>query len=99
MRQKLFSLHCFTYFPKATAPQHVVFSGKLSTVIIFKLCTFSVNLWTLCFLSYKSYIPPLREYLQINCEAGNPVSAPGVGGTLIEVAFQPCENCMFLITN
>ena len=39
----------FTHFPKTTAPQHVIFSGKLSTIIIFKLCTFSVNLWTLCF--------------------------------------------------
>ena len=60
MRQKLFSLHCFTYFPKATAPQHVVFPGKLSTIIIFKLSNFSVNLWTLCFLSYKNYKDPLK---------------------------------------
>ena len=58
---KLFSWHCFTHFPKAAAPQHVIFSGKLSTIIIFKLCKFSVNLWTLCFLSYKSYIDPLNH--------------------------------------
>ena len=54
MRRKLFSCYCFTHFPKTTAPQLVVFSGKLSTIIIFKLCKFSVNLWTLCFLSYKT---------------------------------------------
>ena len=46
--------------PKTTAPQHVILSGKLSTIIIFKLCKLSVNLWTLCFLSYKKYIHPLR---------------------------------------
>ena len=50
----------FCSFTKTTAPQHVVFSGKLSTIIIFKLCKFSVNLWSLCFLSYKSYIDPLN---------------------------------------
>ena len=60
MRRKLFSWHCFTHFPKTTAPQHVILSGKLSTIIIFKLCKFSVNLWTLCFLSYKSYNDPLK---------------------------------------
>ena len=64
MRQKLFSLHCFTHFPKTTAPQHVAFSGKLSTIIIFKLCKFSVNLWTLCFLSYKSYMDTLKNKTQ-----------------------------------
>ena len=61
LRRKLFSWHCFTHFSKTTAPQHVIFSGKLSTIIIFKLCKFSVNLWTLCFLSYKSYIDPLNH--------------------------------------
>ena len=30
---------------------------KLSTIIIFKLCKFSRNLWTLCFFSYKRYRP------------------------------------------
>ena len=61
MSPKLFSCHCFTHSPKTRAPQHVMFSGKLSTIIIFKLCKFSVNLWTLCFLSYKKYIHPLRQ--------------------------------------
>ena len=51
-----FSWHCFTHFPKTTAPPHIIFSGKRSTIIIFELCKFSVNLWTLCFLSYKKYI-------------------------------------------
>ena len=50
-----------THFPKITAPQHVIFSGKLSTTIVFKLCKFGVNLWTLCFLSYKKYIDPLNS--------------------------------------
>ena len=58
MRPKLLSWHCFTHYPKTTAPQHVIFSGKLSTIIIFKLCKFSVHLWTLYFLSYKKYIHP-----------------------------------------
>ena len=62
MRRKLFSWHCFDHFPKTTAPQHVIFSGKLSTIIIFKLCKFSVNLWTLCFLSY---IDPLNSAFSI----------------------------------
>ena len=61
MRPKLFSWHCCTHFPKTTAPQPVIFSGTLSTIIIFKLCKFSVNLLTLCFLSYKKYIHPLRQ--------------------------------------
>ena len=28
-------------------------------IIIFKLCKFNVNLWTLCFVSYKKYPDPL----------------------------------------
>ena len=40
VRRKLFSWHCFTHFSKTTAPQQVIFSGKLSTIIIFKLCKF-----------------------------------------------------------
>ena len=58
MRQKLFSWHCFTHFPKTTVPQRVIFSGKLSTIIIFKLCKFS-------FLSYKSYIDPLSSSMKL----------------------------------
>ena len=69
MRRKLFSWHCFSHLPKITAPQHVIFSGKLSTIIIFKLCKFSVNLWTLCFMSYKSYIDPLNYGALIYSEA------------------------------
>ena len=38
--------HFFTHFSKTTTPQQVIFSGKLSTVIIFKLLKFSVILWT-----------------------------------------------------
>ena len=56
LRRKLFSWHCFTHFSKTTAPQQVIFS----TIIIFKLCKFNVNLWTLCLLSYKKYIDPLK---------------------------------------
>ena len=53
---------------KTTAPQQVIFS----TIIIFKLCKFNVNLWTLCFLSYKKYIhvdplkPELINEIQLN---------------------------------
>ena len=64
MRPKLFSWHCFTHFPKTTAPQHIIFSGKLSTIIIFKLWKFSINLF---FLSYKKYIHPLTCCLQTRC--------------------------------
>ena len=39
---------------------HDIVSGKLSTIIIFKLCKFNVNLWSLCFLSCKKYIDPLK---------------------------------------
>ena len=60
LRRKLFSLHCFTNFSKTTAPQQVIFSGKLSTIIIFKLFKFNGNLWTLCFVSYKKYPDPLK---------------------------------------
>ena len=44
----------FTQFSKTTAPQKVKFKRKLSTIKIFKLCKFSVNLWTLCFVLGKS---------------------------------------------
>ena len=57
MRRKLFSCYCFTHFPKTTAPQLVVFSGKLSTIINFILCKFSVNLWTLFFVLQKLHRP------------------------------------------
>ena len=47
----------YSFLKNYTAPQQVIFSGKLSTVIIFKLCKFNVNLWTLWgFFSYKKYI-------------------------------------------
>ena len=42
----------FPHFSKTTTPQQVIFWKKLSTIIIFKLCEFDVNLWTLCFVSY-----------------------------------------------
>ena len=66
LRRQLFSWHCFTHFPKTTASQQVIFSVKLSSVIIFKLCKFNVNLWTLCFLSYREYIDPLSTAYKIN---------------------------------
>ena len=59
---KIILKHCFTHFSKTTAPQQVIFSGKLSAIIIFKLCKFSVYLMTLCFLSNKKYIDPLSVY-------------------------------------
>ena len=45
---------CFTNFSETTAPQLVKFQGKHSTIIIFKLCRFNVNLWTFCFVLGKS---------------------------------------------
>ena len=54
-----FLWHCFTHFSKTTAPQEVIFEGKLST-IIFKRCKFSVNLRTLCFVLQK-YPNPLSK--------------------------------------
>ena len=35
---------CFTHFSKTKAPQQAKFQGKLSTIIIFNLCKFNVNL-------------------------------------------------------
>ena len=61
MRRKLFSWHCFTHFPNTTAPQNVIFSGKLSTIIIFKLCKFSVNLWTLYFFVLQKLHRPFTR--------------------------------------
>ena len=55
-----------THYLKTTSPQQLLFSWKLSAIIIFKLCKFSVNLWTLCFLSYKSYKDPLRRKWETN---------------------------------
>ena len=57
LRQKLFSWHCFTNFSKTTAPQKVIFYGKLSTIIIFKLCKFNVNPWTLFFFFFLQKVP------------------------------------------
>ena len=57
--KNVFSLYCFTHF--ITAPPQLIFLGALSTIIIFKLCRFNVNLWTLCFVlqnepkSFKGY--------------------------------------------
>ena len=33
--------------------QQVIFEGKLSNIILFKLCKFNVNLWTVCFVWQK----------------------------------------------
>ena len=43
----------FYSFLKNTAPHQLIFLGKLSTIIIFKRCKFSVNLWKLCFVLQK----------------------------------------------
>ena len=52
--KNVFSWHCFTQiFSKTTAPQQLIFQGTLSTIIIFKRCKFSVNLWTLCYVLQK----------------------------------------------
>ena len=42
-----------THFSKTTALQQVIFTGMLSTIIIFKLCKFNVNLLTLCYVLQK----------------------------------------------
>ena len=60
VRRKWFSWHCFTYFSKTTEPQQVIFSGKLSTIIILKLCKFNVNLWTLCFFVPQKVHRPFK---------------------------------------
>ena len=66
---KLIFLTFCTNFSKTTAPRQVIFFEKLSTIIIFKRCKFNVNLWTLCFLSYKKYIDPLKTLDTIgNCQ-------------------------------
>ena len=56
MRRKLFSWHCFTHFPQNYSTSARNIFRELSALIIFKLCKVSVNPWTLCFMSYKSYI-------------------------------------------
>ena len=38
-------------------------TGNLCSTIVFKLCKFSVNLWTLCFLSDRKYTDPLSIIL------------------------------------
>ena len=45
-------------FSKATAPQQVLFKGKLSIIIIFKLCKFNVNLCTFMFCVVQEYPNP-----------------------------------------
>ena len=53
---KIIFMTLLTHFSKTTVPLHIIYSGKLSTIIIFKLCKFSVNSRTLCFfLSYIKY--------------------------------------------
>ena len=47
---RFFLLHDIVLLPKTTVPQQLIFSGKLSTIIIFKLCNFNANLWILCFV-------------------------------------------------
>ena len=44
----------YSLLKKSTAPQQVIFKGKLSTNIIFKLCEFNRNLWTLCYQKYPN---------------------------------------------
>ena len=63
VRRKLFSWHCITHFSKTTAPQQVRFSGKLSTIIVFKLCKLNVNLLTLCFCVKQKVHTPFNDLL------------------------------------
>ena len=49
--------HCLTNFSKTTSPHQVIFEGKVSTIIIFKLFKFNVNLQG-CVLCYKKYLDP-----------------------------------------
>ena len=37
----------------------------MTTVNIFKLCGFNINLWTLCFVSYKKYPDPLKMFCTV----------------------------------
>ena len=44
----------FTHFSKTTsAPQQLIFQCTLSTIVIFKRCTFNVNVQTLCLVLQK----------------------------------------------
>ena len=38
-----------------------LFREAFYTIIIFKLCKFNVNMWTLCFVSYKKYPYPIKR--------------------------------------
>ena len=60
LRWKLLSWHYFYHFINTTAPQQVIFSGKLSTVIILKRCKYNVKLLTLWFMFYTTYPDPLK---------------------------------------
>ena len=44
-----------------------MFKGKLSTIIIFKLCKFNVNLWTLCFVLHK--VPKPMKHVRLEMAA------------------------------
>ena len=57
----------FSFLKNNSTLKQLIFSGKLSTTIIFKLCKFSVNL-SLCFLSYRKYIHPLMGDTQQDCK-------------------------------
>ena len=44
-------------------------SGTLSTIIIFKLCKFNVNLWTLCFFVLQKVHRPFKYFMSTNLDA------------------------------
>ena len=60
---------------KTTAPQQVIFSGKLSTIIIFKLCKFNVNMWTLCFFVLQKVHRPFKapQATLVHCSFQRPM--------------------------
>ena len=61
-------LTCFTHFSKKYSTSAITIFREASTIIIFKLCKFSVNLWTLCFVSYKMYQNPFEsEGTKVGC--------------------------------
>ena len=60
-KTKMIFMTLFYSFLKIYTPQQVIRSGKLSIIIIFKLCKFNVNLLTLCFLSFQKYIDPYKK--------------------------------------
>ena len=85
LHAKIIFVTCFTHFSKTTAHQQVIFKGKLSAIIICKLCEFNVNMWTLCFVSYKKYPDPLNYKVQIVKTNMNTVLSFSFVSTLVQL--------------